>query len=494
MKKRLLGIMLALIMVVSVLPMAVSSLTYITSIRITDVEAPVAGRTANFDFSVPGNANYTIRYGNDTELKSCWGVYETEPTTAEAVSNGVHYFVDEAPLVFEAGKYYVFIAWIKASGGFAFLPDATATMNGESAHFYDPDTAGDPSPVVWKSFYCAPLPDVTAVDITGVTIPAAGETASFDFSIPAGMNYEVRSNGSDNGCWVVTTEYPYTFEQLYYGSNYFYTQELVFEVGMYYTFVAWVEPAVGYKFAEDVTATMNGVPAVFDHGAEDDGNYPVVYYTFYVPDDNEIGYIDIIGVTAPVAGETANFEFLIPEGSMYGQWLDETGVSNWAVTDTAPESIDDIYDADWLYDPEYGPDTDGNDTSLVFEGGKYYTFIAWVEADEGYHFSENSIATVNGNEAPLDLSDYSSDIGYLKSGVFFVFYCPEWTYGDVNDDGEIGPFDASLILRYDAMLIDTDVINLNAADVSGDNLVNPFDASLILRYDAMLIDQFPACS
>ncbi len=62
--------------------------------------------------------------------------------------------------------------------------------------------------------------------------------------------------------------------------------------------------------------------------------------------------------------------------------------------------------------------------------------------------------------------------------------------GDVNGDGKVNPFDASLILRYDAMII-TKLDYIAVADVSGDNKVNPFDASLILRFDAMLIQKFP---
>ncbi len=63
-------------------------------------------------------------------------------------------------------------------------------------------------------------------------------------------------------------------------------------------------------------------------------------------------------------------------------------------------------------------------------------------------------------------------------------------YGDVNGDGEVGPFDAMLILRYDAMLI-ADLDNAEVAELSGDGAIDSYDASLILRYDAMLIEFFP---
>lgn len=64
--------------------------------------------------------------------------------------------------------------------------------------------------------------------------------------------------------------------------------------------------------------------------------------------------------------------------------------------------------------------------------------------------------------------------------------------GDVNGDGEITSFDASVILRYEVGLVKDTEIDLKAADVNGDGDVTSFDASLILRYEVGLITSFPA--
>jgi len=65
-------------------------------------------------------------------------------------------------------------------------------------------------------------------------------------------------------------------------------------------------------------------------------------------------------------------------------------------------------------------------------------------------------------------------------------------WGDVNGDGFVDSFDASLIMKYDVLLITDSDLDLSAADVSGDGFVDSYDASLILKFDVLLIDKFPA--
>ena len=64
--------------------------------------------------------------------------------------------------------------------------------------------------------------------------------------------------------------------------------------------------------------------------------------------------------------------------------------------------------------------------------------------------------------------------------------------GDVDGDGKVTTYDASLILQYKAVLITKEELNLNVADVDGDGVVTTFDASMILQYCAKLITEFPA--
>lgn len=60
--------------------------------------------------------------------------------------------------------------------------------------------------------------------------------------------------------------------------------------------------------------------------------------------------------------------------------------------------------------------------------------------------------------------------------------------GDVNNDRETNSLDASLILKYDAGLINLNDEDLKAGDVNQDGETNSLDASLILKHDAGLID------
>lgn len=71
---------------------------------------------------------------------------------------------------------------------------------------------------------------------------------------------------------------------------------------------------------------------------------------------------------------------------------------------------------------------------------------------------------------------------------------PEYTLGDVNEDGAINTVDATLVLQYYAKIITADTEGVTfieaAADVNGDNVINTVDATLILQYYAKIITEF----
>ena len=66
--------------------------------------------------------------------------------------------------------------------------------------------------------------------------------------------------------------------------------------------------------------------------------------------------------------------------------------------------------------------------------------------------------------------------------------------GDVSLNGEIMPYDASLVLQHTVANITLDAKQLDVADVSGDATVSGFDASLILQYTIGLITNFDQSS
>lgn len=62
---------------------------------------------------------------------------------------------------------------------------------------------------------------------------------------------------------------------------------------------------------------------------------------------------------------------------------------------------------------------------------------------------------------------------------------PEYTLGDVNGDGKVTAYDASLILQHTANLVD--LTGVAAADVNKDGKITAYDASMILQYTAGLV-------
>ncbi len=65
------------------------------------------------------------------------------------------------------------------------------------------------------------------------------------------------------------------------------------------------------------------------------------------------------------------------------------------------------------------------------------------------------------------------------------------TYGDVNGDGSVSAYDASLILQYVVGNITENDIILSAADVDGNGSITAYDSSLILQRVVGNIDIFP---
>jgi hypothetical protein len=62
--------------------------------------------------------------------------------------------------------------------------------------------------------------------------------------------------------------------------------------------------------------------------------------------------------------------------------------------------------------------------------------------------------------------------------------------GDVSMNGEVKPFDASLVLQHSANIITLTPKQESVADVSGNGVISSYDASLILQYSVGLISMF----
>ena len=98
---------------------------------------------------------------------------------------------------------------------------------------------------------------------------------------------------------------------------------------------------------------------------------------------------------------------------------------------------------------------------------------------EGGHFIDLFLTD------PLINENY--DIGYdLENGGVLVL-----TYGDVSTNGDITPFDASLILQYLAGSMELDAAQIGVGDVTQDATLSALDAAKILDYSVGLIESLP---
>lgn len=105
----------------------------------------------------------------------------------------------------------------------------------------------------------------------------------------------------------------------------------------------------------------------------------------------------------------------------------------------------------------------------VLEGGNIQVLFARVEPDF------------------LPLMDNSFEVSALYTLVDPPE--PEFTYGDVNDDGEVNGKDSLALRKYNADY--PDEINLLAADVNADGKVNAKDSLILRRYNANWYNELP---
>lgn len=132
--------------------------------------------------------------------------------------------------------------------------------------------------------------------------------------------------------------------------------------------------------------------------------------------------------------------------------------------------------------------------------------LSGPESYIGHYADLSSLIFVNsvGDQLPqdavsgLDVSNFrmseTDDETFGHYWILFDYKAPvsaDRLWGDVNGDGVVESYDATLILRYDVGMIDETKLVLENVDVSGDGVIDSYDATLILRYDVGMISAFP---
>jgi Secretion system C-terminal sorting domain/Immune inhibitor A-like, MAM domain/Dockerin type I domain len=127
---------------------------------------------------------------------------------------------------------------------------------------------------------------------------------------------------------------------------------------------------------------------------------------------------------------------------------------------------------------------------VTFDGGAY--FVAIFEMANSSALGKdtdsvvgNSYMTANGNwQAVTD--------GNLMIRSFLYYPAGLGTYGDVDGNGVIDAYDASLVLMFAVgMPTPVDPFPEELGDVDGNGFVEAYDAALILQYVVGIIDEFP---
>jgi hypothetical protein len=99
----------------------------------------------------------------------------------------------------------------------------------------------------------------------------------------------------------------------------------------------------------------------------------------------------------------------------------------------------------------------------------------------------------NSNTGPKHASNPGGLGERVSDNVIFTPWASQLAkpvLGDVSLNGEVKPYDASLVLQYAVSNIVLNTKQLSVADVSGNNVVSSYDASLILQYSVGLISRF----
>ena len=123
----------------------------------------------------------------------------------------------------------------------------------------------------------------------------------------------------------------------------------------------------------------------------------------------------------------------------------------------------------------------GKDTVTVAEDGTYSKEVTVGTLDTA---NKTYYVRLGGAE----ISDLYAN-GFVAT-TFSTSTTPQYTLGDVNNDGSIDVFDSLKVKQAEAKLVTLTDIETLAADVNKDKTVDVFDSLKIKQYEAKIITSF----
>ncbi len=329
MKKRILSLFLALLMVLSffsVAAVSASAVNYVSAIAITNLRSPLAGNKPDYNSDFNSSAVVKSLSQSLQNIGAKNGIIWYELVKVNPGSNPIEKKMSPSD-TFELGKKYRVYIFVMPTGQFEFA-------NSVSAKIYEleTDTPGTvaktaevttPTGNTSKQYkavhadYTCTKSAVDNVQITGLKIPKAGEVPDDDCNVLANGVYV---NGKVE--WVRKT-----------GNDTYDSFTGNFVAGETYKFTVWLKTEFenGYWFKTDengeniANVTVNGLPCdICDTALVD---YVRGLSCEYYVSSNLISRIDVDGISYPVAGMLPDYDAgLKTTGcdivSLY--WVDET--------------------------------------------------------------------------------------------------------------------------------------------------------------------------
>ena len=383
-------------------PALPKAVTLIGGVAVTDIDAPVAGQTPDYDVTVSATGCHKEDI-NDGEWKNgvCW----RDLTTDEGV---------KTTDTFIAGHEYMVIISMTSDSGYTFLNEdgdiATAgTVNGSAAQASRNTAENIGFKYTFPKVEGVEIPAVLieSVDIIGLTAPAVGETPDYDVTA-AGPGYGVEDSSFmtlRNGVlWHDET----TADDL--------SSDDTFMEGHAYTVTVSIVPLAGYTFWNDsgevvATGAIDGVPVT---RVEDCCDGSVGFSLTFPALHTEPKLIPSVNViaTAPAQDEKVNYEVI----------LDGEGVSlkdeNWL--EAGGQCVHGV-----IWSNLSLPDTAMNVNS-TFSKGSQYKITVKLTPDAGYTFlsggdTVGTVVTFNGQPATSANPDGTFSFVFPELGSAHLF-------------------------------------------------------------------------
>ena len=315
--------------------------TTITSIVVTNLDAPAVGKKPDYDVSVNATGCYK-------------GVYGKENYTDSWFKNGVYWYdlTDDKPLMptdtFAAGhQYRVVVAFISRSG-YTFYSSGggiatKCTINGNQAQGtirYAENTFGF---IYEFPALSAGTTVVSAITITELDPPAVGSAPDYSYRYSPSGKVQHVSQTSDDGwksgvLWSDETDYTTLSESSRFAAG--------------HSYMVWIQltAQAGYRFGSGTTVTINGSAARINWDYSTD-NHIIIQYAYAALSGGEtvVSAIAVTEVDPPVAGNRPDYDVTVTATGCYKEdysntywkngvrWRDTTAGENMKPTDTFVE-------------------------------------------------------------------------------------------------------------------------------------------------------------